>query len=46
MSLGFAINIALALVVVGISLPLLPGAVNTIVDRAITDTLGLLGLRP
>jgi flagellar biosynthetic protein FliR len=46
MSLGFAINIALALVVVGISLPLLPGAVNTLVDRAVTDTLGLLGLRP
>jgi flagellar biosynthesis protein FliR len=46
MSLGFAINIALALVVVGISLPLLPGAVNTLVDRAVTDSLGLLGLRP
>jgi flagellar biosynthetic protein FliR len=46
MSLGFAINIALALVVVGISLPLLPGAVNTLVDRAVTDSLGLLGLSP
>ncbi|HTW08355.1 MAG TPA: flagellar biosynthetic protein FliR [Acidimicrobiales bacterium] len=45
MSLGFALNIALALVVVGVSLPLLPSALNTIVDRAITDTLGILGLK-
>ncbi len=46
MSLGFALNIALALVVVAVCLPLLPGAVNTLVDRAVTDTLGLLGIRP
>lgn len=46
MSLGFALNIALALVVVAACLPLLPGAVNTLVDRAVTDTLGLLGVRP
>ncbi|HMK98046.1 MAG TPA: flagellar biosynthetic protein FliR [Acidimicrobiales bacterium] len=46
MSLGFALNIALAIVVVGVSLPLLPGAVNTIVERVVTDTLGLMGLRP
>jgi len=46
MSLGFALNIALAIVVVGVSLPLLPGAVNTIVERAVTDTLGLMGLKP
>jgi len=46
MSLGFALNIALALVVVAICLPLLPGALNTLVDRAVTDTLGLLGISP
>lgn len=45
MSLGFALNIALALVVVAACLPLLPGAVDTLVDRAVTDTLGLLGLK-
>jgi flagellar biosynthetic protein FliR len=44
MSLGFALNIALALVVMAICLPLLPGAVNTLVDRAITDTLGIMGI--
>ena len=46
MSLGFAINIALALVVVGACLAMLPGAVSTLVDRAVTDTLGLLGISP
>jgi len=46
MSLGFALNIALALVVVGICLPLLPGAVNTLVDRSVVDTLGILGISP
>jgi flagellar biosynthetic protein FliR len=46
MSLGFALNIGLALVVVAACLPLLPGAVNTLVDRAVTDTLGLLGISP
>jgi flagellar biosynthetic protein FliR len=46
MSLGFALNIALAIFVVGISLPLLPGAVNTVVERVVTDTLGLLGQKP
>ena len=46
MSLGFAINIALALVVVGACLAMLPGALSTLVDRAVTDTLGLLGLSP
>jgi flagellar biosynthetic protein FliR len=46
MSLGFAINIALALVVVAACLPLLPGALTTLVDRAVTDTLGLLGISP
>jgi flagellar biosynthetic protein FliR len=46
MSLGFALNIGLALVVVAACLPLLPGAVTTLVDRAVTDSLGLLGLRP
>jgi flagellar biosynthetic protein FliR len=46
MSLGFAINIALALVVIGASLPLLPAAVNTLVDRSVTDSLGILGVRP
>jgi len=44
MSLGFALNIALALVVVAACLPLLPGTVSTLVDRAVTDTLGLLGV--
>ncbi|MGH9107054.1 MAG: flagellar biosynthetic protein FliR [Acidimicrobiales bacterium] len=44
MSLGFALNIALALVVVAVCLPLLPGAVTTLVDRAVRDTLGLLGI--
>jgi flagellar biosynthetic protein FliR len=46
MSIGFGVNIAIALVVVGICLPLLPGAVSTLVDRAVTDGLGLLGVRP
>jgi flagellar biosynthetic protein FliR len=46
MSLGFAINIALALVVVAACLPLLPGALTTLVDRAVSDTLGLLGISP
>jgi flagellar biosynthetic protein FliR len=46
MSLGFALNIALALVVVILCLPLLPGAVSTLVDRAVTDTLGLVGITP
>lgn len=46
MSLGFALNIALSMVVVGATLPLLPGAVTTLVDRAVTDGLGLLGLHP
>ena len=46
MSLGFALNIALALVVVAACLPLLPGALNTLVDRSVTDTLGLLGISP
>jgi len=45
MSLGFAINIALALVVVAVCLPLLPGALDTLVERSITDTLGILGLK-
>jgi flagellar biosynthetic protein FliR len=44
MSLGFGINIALALVVVALCIPLLPGEINTLVDRAITDTLGLMGV--
>jgi flagellar biosynthetic protein FliR len=44
MSLGFAINIALAFVVVAACLPLLPGAVSTLVDRAVRDCLGLLGI--
>jgi flagellar biosynthetic protein FliR len=44
MSLGFGINIALTVVVVSACLPLLPGAVSTLVDRVITDTLGLLGI--
>jgi flagellar biosynthetic protein FliR len=46
MSLGFALNIALALVVVAACLPMLPGALSTLVDRAVTDTLGLLGISP
>ncbi|HET9061154.1 MAG TPA: flagellar biosynthetic protein FliR [Acidimicrobiales bacterium] len=46
MSIGFGVNIAIALTVVGICLPLLPGAVSTLVDRAVTDGLGLLGARP
>jgi flagellar biosynthetic protein FliR len=46
MSLGFGVNIALALTVVAIGLPLLPGAVNTLVDRAVTDSLGILGVHP
>ncbi|HTV10757.1 MAG TPA: flagellar biosynthetic protein FliR [Acidimicrobiales bacterium] len=46
MSLGFALNIALAIIVVGVSLPLLPGAVNTIVERVVNDTLGLMGVKP
>lgn len=46
MSLGFAINIALALVVIAACLPLMPGAVSTLVDRAVRDSLGLMGLRP
>lgn len=46
MSLGFALNIALALVVVTVCLPLLPGVLNTLVERAIADTLGLLGAKP
>jgi flagellar biosynthetic protein FliR len=41
-----AVEIAIALVVVGICLPLLPGAVSTLVDRAVTDGLGVLGVRP
>jgi flagellar biosynthetic protein FliR len=45
MALGFGINIALALVVVAACLPFLPGALTTLVDRAVTDTLGLLGIR-
>jgi flagellar biosynthesis protein FliR len=45
MSLGFGVNIALALVVAAASLPLLPGAVSTLVERAVTDTLGLLGIK-
>lgn len=44
MSLGFALNIALALVVVAVTLPLLPGALTTLVYRAVTDTLGLMGV--
>lgn len=46
MSVGFGINIAIALAVIAICLPLLPGAVNTLVDRSITDGLGILGVRP
>jgi flagellar biosynthesis protein FliR len=46
MSLGFALNIALAIVVVAACLPLMPGAVTTLVYRAVTDGLGVLGLRP
>lgn len=45
MSLGFALNIALAIVVVAACLPLLPGAVSTLVDRAVIDGLGVLGVR-
>jgi flagellar biosynthesis protein FliR len=45
MSLGFALNIALALVVVAICIPLLPGALNTLVDRAVTDTMGIMGVK-
>lgn len=45
MSLGFAINIALAFVVAAASLPMLPGAVTTLVERAVSDGLGLLGVR-
>lgn len=45
MSIGFAINIALALIVIAASLPLLPNAVTTLIERAVTDTLGLLGVR-
>jgi flagellar biosynthetic protein FliR len=44
MALGFGINIALALVVVAACLPFLPGAMTTLVERAVTDTLGLLGI--
>jgi flagellar biosynthetic protein FliR len=45
MSIGFAINIALAFVVAAATLPLLPVAVTTLVDRAVSDGLGLLGIR-
>jgi len=45
MSLGFGINIALAFVVIAACLPLMPGAVNTLVDHVVADTLGLLGIR-
>ncbi len=45
MSIGFAINIALAFVVAAATLPLLPEAVTTLVDRAVSDGLGLLGVR-
>jgi flagellar biosynthetic protein FliR len=46
MSMGFALNIALALVVVAACLPMLPGALSTLVDRAVSDGLGLLGISP
>jgi flagellar biosynthetic protein FliR len=46
MSLGFAINVALSLVVVTACLPLLPGAVSTLLDRAVRDALGLVGVSP
>lgn len=46
MSLGFGVNIALALAVIAVGLPLLPGAVSTLVDRVVTDGLGILGVRP
>lgn len=46
MSLGFALNIALCIVVVGACLPLMPGAVTTLVYRVVTDSLGVLGLHP
>jgi flagellar biosynthesis protein FliR len=46
MSLGFALNIALCIVVVAACLPMLPGAVSTLVYRAVTDSLGVLGLHP
>lgn len=45
MSLGFGVNISLALVVAAASLPLLPGAVSTLVERSVSDTLGLMGIR-
>ncbi len=46
MALGFGINIALGFVVVTACLPLLPGAVSTLVDRSVRDGLGLLGVHP
>ncbi|MGC8626007.1 MAG: flagellar biosynthetic protein FliR [Acidimicrobiales bacterium] len=46
MALGFGTNIALAFVVVTACLALLPGAVSTLVDRAVRDSLGFLGITP
>jgi flagellar biosynthetic protein FliR len=46
MALGFGINIAIAFVVITACLPLLPGAVSTLVVRAVRDGLGVLGISP
>lgn len=44
-NLGFAVKVLLVLLLVGTTLPLLPGAVGTLVDHSIRDGLGLLGIR-
>jgi flagellar biosynthetic protein FliR len=44
MQLGFSIKLMLTFLVVGAALPLLPGTVSSLVDHALRDGLGLLGL--
>ena len=43
-NLGFAVKVLLVLLLAGTTLPLLPGAVSTLVDHSIRDGLGLLGI--
>jgi flagellar biosynthetic protein FliR len=43
MVVGFAIKILLVLVLVGLAMPVLPGAVSTILDRAVRHGFGLAG---
>lgn len=45
-SLGYAIKILVTLLIIGTTLPLLPGAVTNLVDQGIRDGLGVLGLSP